>query len=83
MLFNLGYATSFDPTWYGIKKLANPPKSIGTTTKKTMINPCAVIVCKYLVESPLKKGLPGYANSSLIIVANAAPDNAVHILNIK
>jgi len=48
-----------------------------------MIKPCAVIVCKYLVESPLKKGLPGNANSILIIVANAAPDKAVHILKIK
>jgi len=35
------------------------------------------------VESPLKKGLPGKANSILIIVARAAPDKAVHILNMK
>jgi len=52
---------------------------MGTTTKKTIIKPCAVITCKYLKESPLKNGLPGYANSNLIIVANAAPDNPVHI----
>jgi hypothetical protein len=54
--------------------LANPPNNIGTTTKKTIIKPCAVITCKYFNESPLKNGLPGYASSSLIIVAKAAPD---------
>jgi hypothetical protein len=43
MLFKRGKATSFDPTWYGIKKLAKPPKIIGTTTKNTIIRPCAVI----------------------------------------
>ena len=34
-------------------------------------------------DSKVKKGLPGNANSILIIVANAAPDNAVHILKKK
>jgi len=43
MLFNLGKATSFDPTWYGITKLAKAPNNIGTTTKKTIIRPWAVI----------------------------------------
>jgi len=80
MLFNLGYATSFEPMWYGIKKFANPPKIIGTTTKKTIIKPWAVITCKYFNESPLKNGLPGCANSNLIIVAKAAPEIPVHIL---
>jgi hypothetical protein len=38
-----------------MKKLANPPNRIGTTTKKTIINPWAVITDKYRKESPLKK----------------------------
>jgi len=67
----------------GLKKFAKPPNKMGTTTKKTIIRPWAVIVCKYLVESPLKNGLPGKASSILIMVAKAAPDKAVHILNIK
>jgi hypothetical protein len=55
ILFSLGKATSFEPMWYGIKKLAKKPKITGTTTKKTIIRPCPVITCKYLIESPLKK----------------------------
>ena len=52
--------------------------------KRILNNPIdPKLLCKYLVESPLKKGLPGNANSSLIIVARAAPDNAVHILKKK
>ena len=80
ILFRRGNATSFDPTWYGIKKFAKPPKYIGTTTKKTIISPCAVITWRYRNESPLKNVLPGYANSNLIIVAKAAPDKPVIIL---
>ena len=53
---------------------------IGTTTKNTIIKPWAVATCKYLNESPLKKGLPGWAISNLIIVAKAAPDKPVHKL---
>jgi hypothetical protein len=61
-------------------ELAKAPNKIGTTTKKTIIKPWAVITCRYLKESPLKNGLPGYASSILIIVANAAPEQPVHIL---
>jgi len=64
-------------------KLAKEPNKIGTTTKKTIIKPWAVITCKYLKESPLKKGLPGYDNSKRIIVAKAAPEQPVHILKYK
>jgi len=39
MLFNLGKATSLEPTWYGITKFAKAPNKIGTTTKKTIIKP--------------------------------------------
>jgi len=39
---------------------------------------CAVITCKYLNESPLKNGLPGYAISKRIIVASKEPDIPVH-----
>ena len=45
-LFNLGNATSFEPTWYGIKKFAKNPKNNGITTKKIIINACKVIICK-------------------------------------
>ena len=37
-----------------------------------------MITCKYRIESCLKKKLPGVANSILIIVANAVPDNEDH-----
>ena len=32
ILFSLGNATSFEPTWYGMKKFAKNPKIIGITT---------------------------------------------------
>jgi hypothetical protein len=31
-LLNLGKATSFEPTWYGIRKLAKKPNTTGITT---------------------------------------------------
>jgi hypothetical protein len=61
-----------------MKKFATAPKTSGTTTKKIIVSPCAVITCKYLIESFLKKKLPGAANSILIIVAKAVPDNEDH-----
>lgn len=76
-LFSLGKATSFEPIWYGIKKLPIKPNKTGVTTKKTIIKPWLVITCKYLVESPLKKKLPGIDNSILIIVAKNKPDIAL------
>lgn len=82
-LFKRGKATSFEPIWYGIKKLAKNPNTKGTTTKKIIVSPWAVITYKYFKESPLNKLLPGYANSILIIVANAVPDNPLHVTKIK
>lgn len=61
--------------WYGIKKLAKKPNNNGITTKKIIIKPWLVITCKYFIESPLKKWLPGYANSMRINVAKNVPDN--------
>lgn len=72
-LFIRGKATSLDPTWYGIKKLAKKPKKIGITTKNIITSACKVITCRYRIESPLKKWLPGVASSSLIIVAKNVP----------
>ncbi len=72
-LFNLGKATSLEPTWYGMKKLPKKPKTTGTTTKKIITKACIVITCKYDIESPLKTWLPGKANSNLINVAKNVP----------
>lgn len=83
ILFKRGNATSLDPMWYGIKKFAKNPKIIGITTKKIIIRPWLVITCKYFMESPLKKWLPGYDNSNLINVAKKVPDKPLKKLKYR
>ena len=72
-LFNRGNATSWTPNWVGNKKFPNAPKITGIIIKKTIITPWAVAILKYCKLSPAKTPTPGYANSSLIIVAKLIP----------
>jgi hypothetical protein len=82
-LFKRGKATSRIPSCVGNKKLPNAPNNTGITTKKTITMPCNDIVVKYRSAFCAKKNLPGYANSSRIMVAKISPVNPVIAINQK
>jgi hypothetical protein len=72
-LLSLGNATSCTPSWVGNKKFPNAPNNKGIIIKKTIITACAVTTLRYCKLSPARIPTPGYAISSLIIVASTIP----------